>query len=182
MKQNEIVRLLPGIFQRTMQDGSPLVALLAVMEALQAPDEAILQQAETFLNPYQTPDSFVLFLASWVDLDWLILENAQEYTPQTPSLPSGIGRLRELIAQSVFLAQWRGTAKGLLRFLETASGIHGFTIEERVPGPAGRLKPFHIAIHIPPEAAAYIPMITRIIEAEKPAYVTYELHIKGKDV
>jgi phage tail-like protein len=182
MKQNEIARLLPGIFQRTLQDGSPLTALLAVMEALQAPDEAILQQAEVFFNPYLTPESFVLFLASWVDLDWLILENAEEYTPRTPSLPSGIGRLRELIALSVFLAQWRGTAKGLLRFLETACGISGFTIEERVPGPDGRFKPFHIAIHVPPEAAAYMTMITRIIEAEKPAYVTYELHRKEKDV
>lgn len=178
MKQNEIARLLPAIFQQTIQPGTPLYALLKVMEALPELDETVLNRLEMFFNPYQAPDSFVPFLASWVDMEWVLLENATEFSALTPPLPSGMGRLRELVARATFLAQWRGTARGLLSFLETACGVQGFRIDERVPGPDGRPRPFHIAVHAPPEAAIYQALLKRIIEAEKPAYVTYELIIQ----
>lgn len=177
MKQNDIAQLLPAIFQQTLQQGTPLSALLEVMEALPALDERVLEQIETFFNPYQAPDSFVPFLAGWVDMAWIFLEQSQEPTKLTPQPPSGMGRLRELVASATFLAQWRGTARGLLRFLETACGVQGFLVEEQVPGPDGRPRPFHISVQAPPAAAAYQPLLRRIIESEKPAYVTYELHM-----
>ncbi|MBO0781749.1 MAG: hypothetical protein J2P37_23265 [Ktedonobacteraceae bacterium] len=173
MKRTEIEHLLPGIFQRVSTEGTPLFALLEVMEALLAPDEAVLDQLDAFFDPYRTPDTFVPFLASWVDLERLLLEVPGELAP--PPLPSGQGRLRELIAAATFLAQWRGTTKGLLRFLETAIGTQGFAIEEQVLGSDGRLRPFHIRIRAPQEAVPYRVLIERIIESEKPAYVTYEL-------
>ena len=180
MKRTEIEHLLPGIFQRTVQEGTPLFALLEVMERLPAVDEAVLDQLDAFFDPYRTPDAFVPFLTGWVDLDWLLLEVPEEFTELAPPpLPSGIGRLRELVATATFLAQWRGTAKGLLRFLETATGVQGFVIEEQVPGPDGLPMPFHIRIRAPQETAPYRVMIERIIESEKPAYVTYELQIMG---
>src|SRR5436305_5734759 len=175
MKRTDIEHLLPGIFQRTIQQGTPLFALLEVMDTLLAPDESVLGQIDTFFNPYRTPDAFVPFLASWVDLERLLLEVPEEFTDSAPPpFPSGIGRLRELVAAATFLAQWRGTTKGLLRFLETATGVQGFAIEEQVPGPGGRLRAFHIRVHVPQQAEPYLVMIERIIEAEKPAYVTYE--------
>ncbi|MGH2507035.1 MAG: phage tail protein [Ktedonobacteraceae bacterium] len=177
MKQTEIAQLLPAIFQQTLQQGTPLSALLNVMEALPAADEGVLDQLEGFFNPHRTPDNFVPFLASWVDMEWLFLEDAEEFTALTSPLPSGMGRLRELVASATFLAQWRGTAKGLLRFLETASGVQGFTVNERVSGPDGRPRPFHIVVQAPAEAAPYQAMLKRIIESEKPAYVTYDLTI-----
>lgn len=152
-----------------------MYALLETMAALPAPSEEVLDRLEAFFNPYHTPEGFVPFLASWVNMDWVLLENAAEFSTLTPPLPSGTGRLRELVASATFLAQWRGTAKGLLRFLETASGVQGFTVEEQIPGPDGRPRPFHITIHAPAEATPYQPMLKRIIEAEKPAYVTYDL-------
>src|SRR6266568_6999414 len=176
MKRTEIEHLLPGIFQRTVQEGTPLFALLEVMEALPAPDEDVLNQLDAFFDPYRTPDAFVPFLAGWVDLDWLLLEIPEEFTEQAlPTLPSGFGRLRELVVAATFMAQWRGTAKGLLRFLETATGVQGFVIEEQVPGPDNRLRPYHMRVQVPPQAEPYRVMIQRIIESEKPAYVTYEL-------
>ncbi len=177
MKQNEIAQLLPALFQQTILPGTPLYALLRVMEALPAADEAMLDGLAAFFNPYQTPDGFVPFLASWVDMEWILLENSAEFSALTPPLPSGMGRLRELVASATFLAQWRGTARGLLRFLETACGVQGFTVEERVPGPDGRPRPFHIAVQAPAAAVPYQALIKRIIEAEKPAYVTYDLLI-----
>jgi phage tail-like protein len=180
MKRTEIERMLPGIFQRTLQPGNPLLALLDVMEALPAPDEAVLDQLDIYFDPYRAPDAFVPFLARWVDLERLFLEVPEEDTEAVPSpLPSGMGRLRELVAAATFLAQWRGTAKGLLRFLETATGVQGFVIEEQVPGPDNRLRPYHMRVQVPPQAEPYRVMIQRIIESEKPAYVTYELSKSG---
>jgi phage tail-like protein len=180
MKRTEIEQLLPGVFQRTMQEGTLLFALLEVMEALPAPDEAILDQLDMYFNPYCTPDAFVPFLASWIDLDRLLLEVPEEFKDQaSPPLPSGMGRLRELVAAAPFLAQWRGTAKGLLRFLETATGIQGFSLDEHALGPDNRPRPFHLLVRLPPAANVYRMLIERIIESEKPAYVTYELQIQG---
>lgn len=181
MKRTEIERLLPGVFQRTIREGTPLFALLEVMEALQAADEAVLDQLDTFFDPYRAPDAFVLFLANWVDLGWLLAETPEDYRA-IPALPlaSGLGRLRELVAAATSLAQWRGTVKGLLGFLETATGVAGFVIEEQVAGADGRIRPFHIRVSIPRETATYRAMIERIVEAEKPAYVTCEFRIAGQ--
>ena len=178
MKLTEIERLLPGIFQRVVEAGTPLFAILAVMEALQAPDEAVLEHLDAFFDPYRTPDAFVPFLAGWVDLEWLLREVPDEFVTLAPAtFPSGSGRFRELIAAAAYLAQWHGTARGLICFLETATGVQGFTIEEQVIGPDGLPIPFHLRIHVPREVIPYQGMIERIIEMEKPAYVTYELQV-----
>lgn len=179
MKPNEIAHLLPGIFQRTLKPGNPLTALLEVMDGLSAIPEETLEHLEAFFNPYRTPDRFVPFLADWVDLEWLLVQspNERQQTGVDP-LPSGLGRLRELVAASASLAQMRGTARGMIQFLETATGIPGFRIEENVsydkegkPGP----KPFHLLVRAPQASLAYQVMIERIVEFEKPVYVTYEI-------
>ena len=164
MKRNEIARLLPGVFQRTLHENGPLVALMDVMEALHAPSEALLAELPSLFHPLRAPERFVPFLAHWVDLG----------VPVT----TGLGRMRELVAAAVELSRWRGTARGLLLFLRTATGREDFVIEEQVPGPGGRPRPFHLRVRAPAELAAHRPMVEAIIEREKPAYVTYELHFE----
>jgi phage tail-like protein len=175
MKRNEIEHLLPGVFQRTSQPGNPLLALLAVMEALHTPSEAALDQLDAFFNPYRTPDRFVPYLTRWVDMDRLFGDSARSADATLPPFPSGTGRLRELIAAAAYLSKWRGTAKGLRLFLETATGLPGYEINGQVSGSDGRPRPFHVAIRAPAQAEPYRVLIERIIEMEKPAYVTYEL-------
>lgn len=176
MKRAKIAQLLPGIFQRTLRPGTPLAALLALMEDLHEPDEFVLEHLDEYFDPYRAPNAFVAFLAGWVDLERLLVQSPEERArTQTPPLPSGTGRLRELVAAAAYLSQWRGTARGLLRFLETASGIHGFQIDENVRDDAGRTRAYHIRIRAPAATQAYAVMLRRIIEIEKPAYVTYEL-------
>jgi phage tail-like protein len=177
MKQAEITRLLPEIFQRVAHPGSPLFTLLAVMEALHEPSEEVLQNLSAYFNPYRTPSRFVPLLASWVDLELLLSSNRQGETP--PPFPSGTGRLRELVAAAPYLSSWRGTAKGLLRFLETATGLKGFEIEEQTGEDGQPLPPFELLIRAPAEAEVYRGLVQRIIELEKPAYVTYELRFKS---
>ena len=176
MKQSEIAQLLPGIFQQTIRPGNPLNSLLGVMEGLFAIPEETLSHLEDFFNPYRAPDRFVPFLADWVDLEWLLVQTPGErvLTGVQP-LPSGLGRLRELIAASAYLAQMRGTARGLVLFLETATGVPGFKIDENASCEDGSPRPFHICVHAPPASQEYGPLIVRIIEFEKPAYVTYTL-------
>jgi phage tail-like protein len=188
MRRNEIERLLPEVFQRTLRPGGVISAIIELMEALHWPDEQVLAGVERAFSAYRAPDRFVPFLARWVDLDRFFPPPpagtlAGEWSQ--PLLPTGLGRLRELIAAAAFLSQWRGTARGLRLFLETATGLHGFEIEESIAGADGLPRPFHIRVHAPEEAKLHRALIERIIAQEKPAYVTYELEFglpgRGED-
>lgn len=177
MKRSEIAQLFPAVFQRTMRDGNPLDGLLEVMEALQAPDEAVLGRLDAIFDPRRTPDEFVPFLAYWADLTRLFDESSNvsnQFAFSRATIASGLGRLRELIASAAYLSQWRGTKRGLVLFLQTATGFGDFDIQENV-GLNGQPRPFHVSIHAPQESAKYSHLIETIVELEKPAYVTYEL-------
>ena len=178
MKRTEIELLLPSVIRRTIRDGNPLAVVLDMMESLHSPSEQVLVELDSYFDPLRTTDSFVPFLACWVDLDRLFEEVPSRRWQSTFSsqlMTSGRGRLRELVATSAYLSQWRGTSKGLLLFLKTATGIRNFTIDEDVVDENGRPKPFHIRVNAPSESAPYRNLIERIIEMEKPAHVTYEL-------
>ena len=175
MKRDEILTLLPEIFQRTAREGNPLTLVLDVMEQMHAPDEDVLAEMDRYFDPHRAPDAFVPLLATWVDLADLLRDIPPGVLSAPEPLPTGIGRLRELIAAAAYLSQWRGTRQGLLRFLETATGVRGFTIEEQVKDPAGRIRPYRLRIVAPAATKPYQPLLETIIELEKPAYVTYEL-------
>ncbi len=178
MRQYEIKQLLPAVFQRTIRAGNPLTALLGLMEALHAPSEAVLEQLDATFNPRRTTDEFVPFLAYWVDLDRLFEDEPSgkwQVGFSRHPMTSGLGRLRELVASAAYLSQWRGTKKGLLLFLQIATGLENFEIDEQVLDDTGRLLAFHIKIRAPAEGSVHEHLIERIIELEKPAYVTYEL-------
>jgi phage tail-like protein len=175
MKKQRIERLLPAVFQNAVQAGNPLFAILDVMETMHAPSESTLDSLDGNFNPYRAPDTFVPYLAGWVDLEMLFDVPRSDGPSSIPSLSTGLGRLRELTAAAVTLSQWRGTRKGLCQFLETATGTTGFQVEEQVPGADGKVKPFHLRITAPQKLTEHSVLIQRIVELEKPAYVTYEL-------
>ncbi len=170
MKKNKIANLLPEIFRRTLprnweqRQDSVLGAMLAVMETLQEPAENAITYLDHYFDPQLAPDHFLPFLAHWVDLSDLIPEEApREYSTDTLLL------LRRLIAAAVPLARMRGTKVGLERFLEAAIGLPGFTVED------ARQRPYHIIVYSPAITHAQERLVRRIVEREKPAYVTYEL-------
>jgi phage tail-like protein len=178
MKQKAIEFLLPEVFRRTVRPGEPLDGILRTMEDLHAPSIEILGRFDAYLDPYRTSDGFVPYLARWLDLERLFDDPNEDYTVPDeahPPISSGLGRLRELIAWAAKLSQRRGTRQGLLKFLEVATGIPGFSIDEDVMGPDGRALPFHIRVRSPQAARIHRSLIERIISLEKPAYVTYEL-------
>jgi phage tail-like protein len=179
MKKGQIKRLLPAVFQSGVRPRSPLSAILDVMEAMHAPSEAALDSLDVNFDPYRAPDAFVPYLASWVDLEVLLDVPRTESPTSTPSLSTGLGRLRELTAAAVTLSRWRGTRKGLCLFLETATGAKGFEVDEQVVGANGKVKPYHLRVTVPKELTEHRVLIQRIVELEKPAHVTYELAFKG---
>ncbi len=161
MKRDEIARLLPWVFQAGDLVGSPLAGLLDVMESLHVRPEAELASLDQVLDPGQAPERFVPFLSRWVDLS---LE-----------VTTGIERQRALVANAVDLSRWRGTARGLVAFLEIATGVSGFEVEDQVVDADGRMRPFHLRVSAPGQLEKHDRMLGRIVELEKPAYVTYEL-------
>lgn len=178
MNQAALERLLPEIYRRTVRPGSPLAALLEVMEELHAPAEETLDRIDAVFDPLRTPDAFVPYLAGWLDLERLFDDPADEFTARDvirQPVSTGLGRLRELIGSAAYLSQWRGTLRGLRRFLEVATGERGFEIDERVPGRDGLPIPFHIRVRAPGAVRGHRGLLERIIHLEKPAYVTYEL-------
>jgi phage tail-like protein len=168
MNQDGIKTLLPSMFRQAAGIGSPLSSIFGVMEGLHETTEDILGSLHAVFDPLRTPEQFVPFLAKWVDLDWITGEG---------SFPMDTGRFRELIAIAWYLSQWRGSARGLLLFLETATGVQGFSIRENLTDGKGKVIPFHIEVAVPAEASPQLHLIERIIENEKPAYVTYAVSI-----
>lgn len=178
MQKSEIMCLLPMVFQQAIRERSPLMTLLEVMEELHEPAEKILAQMDRIFSPYRTDDRFVPFLGRWMDLDRFFTTrfvHDQALPDTTPPISTGMGRLRELIAAAAYLSKWRGTMKGLTLFLETATGVSGFTINENVPDANGLPRSYHIQVGAPEITEPHRHLIEMIIEQEKPAYVTYDL-------
>lgn len=164
--------------QRTVRQGNLMDALLQVMEDLHSPTDNILEKIDAVFDPYRTGDRFVPFLASWVDFDYVLGGLSDEEVLSSPNYASRMACLRDLIANASFLSQWRGTNKGLLAFLELATGVSGFKIEETVIDDKSQtIKPFHLKILTPAKAGEFTDLIRRIVDTEKPIYVTYELEV-----
>jgi len=181
MRQAEIARLLPEVFQRTLEPGAALSAWLAVMEDLHAPSEAVLATLETHFDPWQAAERLLPMLADWVDLTRFMGHTAVADGGSQDLISTGNGRLRELIASALALSQLRGTRLGLQRFVEIATGLTGFEITENARSGDGEPKPFHISVYAPPAASEHESLIRRIVEQEKPAYVTCALFFGAND-
>lgn len=165
MRRAAIQRLLPQVYQDAAERGGVLGALLDVMEVMHAPSERCLAAVEELFDPYRCPPALVPFLAGWV-----AVADGDEVRTAMP-----LGRLRNLVAEGAALAQRRGTAAGIRAAVEIATGVTGVVIEE----PEDR--PFHIVVRIPAAAAADLPLVRQIVEMEKPAAVTCEVHVEADE-
>ena len=70
----------------------------------------------------------MFYLAQWADLGHLIGGVPGGYRSNALSFRGGIGRLRELILAAAYLSKWRGTTRGLIHFLEAATGVPGYEV------------------------------------------------------
>jgi phage tail-like protein len=173
VKREAIVERLPDVFkQAATGEGSPLAAVLGVMEELHARDENILADFGRYVDPRRTTDEFVPYVATWVDYAWLLLDPPDNpYAEVERPFAGGLGRLRELVASAASESKWRGTSAGLVRMLETATGVQGYHVEETVTDKLGRPLPFRVRVVVPREGEHYLDLVQRIVEHEKPAHV-----------
>ncbi len=156
MQPSDITLRLPVVFQRAVDAGGPLAALVDVMAQLHAPAEQVLDDLAGHVDPWQTPARFVPMLARWVHMDIGLAVDA--------------ARQRALIASAVRLWRERGTVRGLRAFLEIATGHTDFDIDDRS-------RPFHLRVVAPAALRAHAPRLRRLIDTVKPAAVTAELAI-----
>lgn len=175
MRPPSIERLLPAAYQRAAVPGSPLATLLEIMADLHAPDEALLENVEDLFDPYRTGDDLVGFLAGWVALD-VVRSGGPSAGPAAGSVAGPpIGRLRDLVAEGSLLAQWRGTRIGLRRYLEVATGVPGFAVDEP------RRPRFHFVVTVPAAAADQLDLVRRIVDHEKPAATTCRIRLADEE-
>jgi phage tail-like protein len=161
VKSDEIAGLLPAVFRTVLQNDATLQTILDTMAAMLDPVEVRLAGLDEIFDAIRTDDAFLPMLAQWVDLSWLLSGDNLSVDP---------GRLRMLIEESHTLSQERGTADGLVRFLEMATGVAGFAVDDA----AQTGTPFHLRVRVPASAAAQANLIARIVDAQKPAYTTWE--------
>jgi phage tail-like protein len=171
-----LARFLPEVFQETIAPGSLLTGLLEVMAGLQEPCEQRLATLDAAFDPRRSGDAFVPFLARWVHFDHLHDDRGRRHAGAQQACLDSIGHLRELVADAAYLAQWRGTARGLARFLAAATGLGGFRIEEGVcVAGEDAPRPFHLRITAPAAAKRQADLVHKVIRMGKPAHVTYDL-------
>jgi phage tail-like protein len=168
MAEDLLLTSLPEVFQVAARTSAPLAALGAVATDLHAPVRELLATLDRTVDPVRCPPRMVGYLAAWVDLDWLTLPD--RHSASRVALAGGSAPLRDLIVRAADLSARRGTAAGLTRFLHLATGVDGFTVEDRADA-------FHVVVHVPAAAAAQVVAVRRIVDTLKPAHVTAEVRL-----
>lgn len=122
-------------------------------------------------DPTVAPDIMVRALGSWIGIDWI-----------DSSLPDDLQR--RIVREYSSLVQWRGTRRGLRQLLELISlepavvqDSGGVFLENDAP-----LQPPHVKLYVATSGWATEPDLLRIVRAELPASVTFELHVGSRQI
>jgi phage tail-like protein len=117
------------------------------------------------------PLPMVRTLGRWVGLDWI-----------DPSLPDALQR--RIVTEYFSMLRWRGTRRGMVQLLELISDAPA-TVEEsggiypegRAPADVG-----HVVLRVQTSGWATDADLLRIVQAELPASITFELHVGGRRI
>ncbi|MBC8064150.1 MAG: hypothetical protein H7Y17_04925 [Chlorobia bacterium] len=188
--RGKLLGLLPGIYGEEMQKQrdedngeSPFFEryLLGFEDALR-PLQRTLDRLDMLFSPYSTPPEFLLWLGAWVCLP--LDENWSEM------------QRRRLIKEAVELWRWRGTKRGLSRYIEIYTGvkpdIHDVPVRGMRLGPETKMgnrdtklgdvpaHTFVVSIAAPDPTKINEQIVHDIITWEKPAHTAYSLRILGR--
>jgi phage tail-like protein len=187
-RQSRYLEYLPGFFRDgkdispTLKDtgASPVSVgdFLLIFEDILQPIENSIDNLPLYFDPLLTPEPLLSWLSCWLGL---VLDGA---------LP--IERRRRLVKLAAELYRWRGTRRGLSEYLKIYTGSTP-EIKEHVAGMrldrntrlgvnsqlGGSGQGFHFSVAIPagPGSEVNINAVKDIIEAQKPAHITYSLQI-----
>ncbi len=153
---------------------------ILIFESILGPIENTVDSIPFYFDPQMIPERLLPWLANWVGL------TLDETWP--------IERRRELLKYAVELYRWRGTKRGLTRYLQIYTGttpeiteyIPGMRLESETRlgvdtrlGSSGTGHHFTVALELDDGAEANRDKIREIIEAQKPAHAAYTLQING---
>jgi len=143
------------------------------------PLQRTLDRMDALFGPFSTPPEFLLWLGSWVCLP--------------PDEGWSEMKRRRLVHEAVELFRWRGTRRGLSRYLEIYTGyvpeiddqpVRGMRLgsETKMGGPGttlGDIPPhtFVVTVAVPDPRAVDEGILHEIIAYEKPAHAAYSLRV-----
>lgn len=182
------MHMLPAIYRRSDPTGRNFVRdLCFIIEHMFGPIEDLLDDVHNYFDPYECPEEFLPWLASWsamvVDMDW------------------PVEKKRAIIKNAIELYGIRGTVKGLKRFLELFTGHEPRVIENEWPFRGFRidaggaigidsviLPPVHLArcficempVKFTDVSPEMVIRIHQIVQTEKPANTHYYLRFASE--
>lgn len=184
------LEMLPGIYQEAMDElrrDSDDAAyppfferFLLGFEDAYEPLRQTMAHLDSLFGPYSTPPDFLAWLAAWVCMP--LNENWPEM------------KRRRLVREAVELWRWRGTKRGLSRYLHIYTGVVPEIDDQPVAGmrlgpetklgdtKLGDIPPhtFVVNIAVPDLESINEEIVHDIISYEKPAHAAYALRIVRK--
>ncbi len=173
------IKYLPSIYQAfDKKNGDFLKRYLWIFQHILNSINIKLDNIHEYFNPMEAPTGFFQWLASWfsININYAIPED----------------KMRLLVKEAVNLYQWRGTAKGIAKFLEIITGVKPDIIEGYIPireyfivddklveRPIidERTSPYQFTVYFPVSSNYFdietIKKINQIIKSEKPAHTSY---------
>jgi phage tail-like protein len=159
---------LPALYQ----DDAFALSFVGALDAVLAPVVGTLDNLDAYLDPYLTPDDFLVWLANWVGVT---IDDS--WTSE---------RRREVVARAVELYRLRGTATGLSEQIEIHTGGTVEIIENggtawsidpggELPGSAKPLVVVRVQVDDPKTVDA--ARIDSLVRAAKPAHVEHRVEI-----
>jgi phage tail-like protein len=177
LPKSKYVHYLPAVMRTDEFLGRFLFIFQEVLDGV----EDLLAQIHDYFDPLLAPERLLPFLASWVDL---------KFEPGWP-----VEMRRRLVREALELYRWRGTKRGLQKYIELYTGAVPEIEEEMAsmclgPGASlgwntvlggGKNYNFTVTIHTTRPEEVELDVLRAIIEREKPAFCTYELRVVAAD-
>jgi phage tail-like protein len=149
-----LINQLPGIYQTDF-----MARFLGIFESIQTPIEWTVDGFDLYLDPDSSPAAFLSWLAGWFGLTF----DASWSEDQRRIL---IGEAHAIFAR-------RGTRWALARILQIYTGC-----DPLITDTGDGIEPFNFRVRLAlPDTTANRTLITRLIDAHKPAYTTYRLEL-----
>ena len=148
--------------------------LVRFLSIFQDVADTVVGQIDTLphmFDPTVAPLPMVRALGNWVGLDWI-----------DPSLPDPLQR--RIVRQYFAMLRWRGTKRGMRQLLELISEAPA-TVQEsggiyqEGTTPSGNS---HVVLRVERSGWATEPDLLRIVRAELPASVTFELFVGDRQI
>jgi len=155
---------------------------LNIFEDIMRPLENTIDNLSLYFDPMMTPESFIPWLASWLDL--------------IPDPSWTVKKRRELIKSAAMIHRLRGTKRGLSEYLriytgvvpEISEAVQGMKLDSdtrlginTVLGSPGSANSFTVTLEIDGNNAVDIETVKAIIDSQKPAHTVYTLQITRRE-